>query len=435
MRKNDYVDNDLLYMPDYPLSKDIPGMTRLTAPMVIGTGDMWPLTWADDNDLYTGAGDNYAFGPAWSFMNFWKITGTPPGHDAICVNSLDFVKGLVKEEVKYSVKPAGVICVDGVLYLAVEDMLYHDGRYGNQINIGAWIITSADHGRTWSPVPDEEGRKFFTGRFASPHFLQFGRDYSGARDSYVYAYSCAGDDGGACWSAGDEMFLGRVPKDSILERAAWEFFGGEAGGHPKWVSELEQSVPVFRYPKKTGENEVVYNAGLGRYLLLNWAFIDCTNHRVGSRHSELTIFEAPDIWGPWALVYRELNWGYNCDYQPRLPTKWISPDGRTAWILSAGNFHRDGGRMHYGMVTSQVEFGTGNYGDIHPKNVPGIVRDVQATPLSDSEIKLSWIADVRAGFYCITRDGIRLADIGSEVRPQQFLDDKLENNRTYTYTI
>ena len=38
---------------------------------------------------------------------------------------------------------------------------------------------------------------FFTGRLASPHFIQFGQDYAGARDEYIYASFPAGDDGGS----------------------------------------------------------------------------------------------------------------------------------------------------------------------------------------------------------------------------------------------
>jgi len=35
---------------------------------------MWPITWAADDNLYAGAGDNLG-----SSMNFWRIEGLPPG--------------------------------------------------------------------------------------------------------------------------------------------------------------------------------------------------------------------------------------------------------------------------------------------------------------------------------------------------------------------
>lgn len=198
---------------------------------------MWPITWAADDNLYAGAGDNGGFLDYPQKMNFWRITGTPPDHDVSLVNPLDFVKDFMKADpsdpeipsnlVGATVKPAGVVSVDGVLYLAVEDMKYTSGRYGNQINLQTWIITSADYGKMWSkvPPPDSEKRAFLTGVFASPHFLQFGKDYSGTPDNYVYAYSCAGDDGVAAWSAGDRMYLARVPRDSILEGKHGSFMG------------------------------------------------------------------------------------------------------------------------------------------------------------------------------------------------------------------
>ena len=86
-----------------------------------------------------------------------------------------------------NLKSSAVLSVGGVLYWAVSCFNYGDDATFNRQRYGpAWIITSADGGVTWnqSATPTD----FFTGRLAAPRFVQFGRDYEGARDGYVYVY-------------------------------------------------------------------------------------------------------------------------------------------------------------------------------------------------------------------------------------------------------
>ncbi|UCF97757.1 MAG: DUF4185 domain-containing protein [Spirochaetaceae bacterium] len=425
--------------PQYAKSRDIVGMSFTSNELVIGTGDMWPMTWADDDAIYTAAGDNSGFLDHFQTMNFWRIDGNPPQHDITLVNTLDFLEGdgYDMETRIPSIKPAGVVCVDGVLYLAIEDMRYTQGRFGNQINLQSWIICSKDHGKTWSqaPIPGSPERKFLSGVFASPHFLQFGRDYAGALDDWVYAYSSADEDGVAAWSAGSFTYLARVPRSKILDRSAWQFFAGLSANNPVWSKKLEEARPVFSYSRKTGENEVVYHPVLRRFLLFNWAFIDCVNHLIGSRHSELSIFESENPWGPWFTVYVQRDWGFNCDYQPRLPTKWIDSKNCNAWLVSAGNFRRDGGRQHYALVATPVCFNTGDFGCLD-ENAYAIttIGDFVAEALSDTEIKLSWLPVHGVGFYRILRDGLKHKDIPPQY-PSRFIDKKLAPCESHRYEV
>jgi hypothetical protein len=211
--------------------------------------------------------------------------------------------------------------------------------------MNAWIVTSTDHGKTWKL--DATPTDFFTGRLASPHFVQFGKDYAGARDEYVYATFPAGDDGNSYWENGDSILLGRVPRYSILDRAAWEFYTGLKSGEPAWSADDTLAAPIFRYPRMTGENHVTYNAGLGRYLMGNYGFIDEEgNPRPYHQgpwpdsclRSQLTLFEAPEPWGPWSLFHRDDDWGTYGDYQPIFPTKWMSEDGKTLLMACSGSF-------------------------------------------------------------------------------------------------
>jgi hypothetical protein len=98
----------------------------------------------------------------------------------------------------------------------------------------------------------------------------------------------------------------------------------------------------------TGENHVSYNKGLRRYLMGNYSFLDPEGnprpyHAVGgwiesTLRSQLTLFEAPNPWGPWSLFYQDDNWGTYGDYQPSFPTKWMSEDGTTILMVSSGSF-------------------------------------------------------------------------------------------------
>lgn len=340
--------------PACPPSSLITGVTFDRFRCHRGDGDMWPITWADDGNLYGAAGDNTN-----SPMNFWKIVGGPT--DVFRGTGWSVYVELIDHKPidpkvycqqpdlhpKQGVKPAGLLCINGVLYLAVELHNYGDNpEFNRQHNVSAWIITSTDYGKTWNR--EATPLDSFTGRLASPHFLQFGQDYQGARDGYVYAYFPAADDGNSYWENGDCILLGRVPQYSLLQREAWEFYTGlAASGEPTWKADDRSAQPVFRYPRMTGENHVSYNKGIKRYLMGNYGFLDSDGnprpYHAGSfpdsaMRSQLTLFEAPEPWGPWSLFYQDDDWGTYGDYQPSFPTKWMSEDGRTMLMVSSGSF-------------------------------------------------------------------------------------------------
>ena len=154
------------------------------------------------------------------------------------------------------------------------------------------------------------------------------------------------EDGQSYWENNDALLLGRVPKEQLLEREAWEFFCSEDPGEPAWDKDERKAKPVFRYRKMTGSDHVAYNAGLGRYILGNYSFVDeelhpRPIHQMGypeSHISQLTLYEAPEPWGPWKLFYRDDDWGTYGDYQPNFPTQWMTEDGRIMYLISSGSW-------------------------------------------------------------------------------------------------
>ena len=110
-----------------------------------------------------------------------------------------------------------------------------------------------------------------------------------------------------------------------MKRAeAYEFFcGADGAGRPEWSPEFRRRRSVFRNPGRCFRPGAVYNPGLGRYLL-------CLMTRAGY----LGIFDAPEPWGPWTLAYVTEEFGPpETRFQPRIPAKWISPDGRAFHLV------------------------------------------------------------------------------------------------------
>src|SRR5205814_1263786 len=103
-----------------------------------------------------------------------------------------------------------------------------------------------------------------TTSFGCPTFLNFGKNYGGARDEYVYVYS---HDGASAYEPADRMVLARVPKDRIREPAAYEFFRElDVRNRPAWTKDMDARGAVFAHRDRCCRSTVSYDAGLKRYL-------------------------------------------------------------------------------------------------------------------------------------------------------------------------
>jgi hypothetical protein len=344
--------------PPFEKSDYITGVTA-EAPVHNRTGDMWALTWAADDAIYAGAGDNnpgegegtgFRGMPHWSPMNLWRVRDCPNPHvtpELIHNLPVDPKKYCQRPrtELENGIKPAGLLSIQGVLYLAVENLTSVDRpehpSFNRQENINGWIITSQDFGKTWDV--DATPQEFFRDRLSSPHFVQYGRDYADAPDNYVYAVFPGAIDGGSYWDDGDYLLLGRVPIADLLRRDRWEFWTGlDEAGKPKWHADDVLAKPIFNYPGFTAENHIAWNPGLRRFIMGNAGFygpdgqpLPYHNEPRGKYKSQLTVYEAANLWGPWRLFYRVDDWGTG-NYQPSFPTKWMSKDGREMIMVSSG---------------------------------------------------------------------------------------------------
>jgi hypothetical protein len=131
----------------------------------------------------------------------------------------------------------------------------------------AW---SGDRAKTWSYAPWK-----FTESFGCPTFLNFGRNYAGARDGYVYVYS----------HDSDSAYLPADTYNPTLKRYLW-------------CQVLPGDDPRF--------------------------------------HGGLGVYDAPEPWGPWTTAFFADPWDVGPGETASYPTKWMSADGRTIYLVFSG---------------------------------------------------------------------------------------------------
>lgn len=321
----------------------------------VSDGDLWPSCWSDDDALYAANGDGAGFGDEASDIVVDRITGTPEKNDleGTALASGDAV-GQVWSGDGFTRKPTGMLCVDGTIYLAVQDL-----RTDFNEAPAATIARSDDHGRTWTW--DTSAPMFANHVFTTIWFADYGKDAAEAPDArYAYAY---GLDGNWRDSFDDavpdptELFLARVPVDSVQDPATWEFYDAAPGAAaPTWTKDIAAKKPVLvddrvvhpsdpagasASPAVGGgqtvgahdlsvisQGGVTYLPALRRYVYTSW--------------TELTyeFYEAPQPWGPWTLFLSEDFGPYPWSdhryggYATTIPSKFLSDDDRTAWVQS-----------------------------------------------------------------------------------------------------
>lgn len=267
--------------------------------------DNWPITWADDDNLYTSWGDGKGFRPytdkkyslgvsriEGEFDNFRGINVASPSSSTSGGN-----KGP---------KASGMLMVDSKLYMWV--------RNTNNSTL-AW---SDDFSKSWN-----WGFKFINS-FGCPTFLNFGKNYEGSRDDYVYIYS---QDGPSAYESYDGIVLARVHRTKIKDKDSYRFFKGmDKKGKPIWTVDINQRMPIFKYDDHCLRLEVVYNSGIQRYLMtVAYDF-----------EGGWGIFDAPEPWGPWTTVFHTEKWDVEGTHGYRFPTKWIFNNGKTMYLVFSG---------------------------------------------------------------------------------------------------
>lgn len=311
--------------PPYPPSRQIRGITWDHPTSIVRKAlgsDNFAMTCGKDGKLYTVWGDGGGFGGSNAkgrvSLGVSQIDGSP--QHFVAQNIFGGINSKTKPN--FGGKSYGILSVAGTLYMWVGPGSAWEANTKTRL---AW---SKDNGKTW-----KLGEVFFGYKdgFSLPTFLNFGCDYAGSRDNYVYIYSYDASNG----SRGPytKINLARVPLNRIKKRSAYVFYNSkDAKGSPLWTRDISQRVPVFE-DRQGGAltPSVIYNPGIGRYLL-------AVPHGKPSRpYGGLGIFDSPEPWGPWTTVEYVDSWmGSTNLFYAVLPSKWISSDGLTLHLVFSG---------------------------------------------------------------------------------------------------
>jgi len=307
--------------------------------------DNWQLTWADDDHQYGAWGDGGGFGGSNRDgrvgLGYGRINGDWDNY-----RGFDVWGGKNAENpAQFSGKSWGTIAIGSVLYSWVIPDEPDTGGPRDHYRY-VQLARSTDHAAHWTR-PD--WRWWREDNLIIPTFLVYGKDNAGTRDGYVYSYFIRPQDVNVTHAAfglvvhkPGALFLARVPKDKLFTgRDAYEWFVGLNGSEPAWGL-LAAKKPVFENPEGTGWCvSASYNPGLRRYLL-------ATEHTV-SHSSVMSLFDAPEPWGPWTTVKywtskdrfgsrrpgSQLDWADNVFFFSFAP-KWFSPDGRSFTLVFTG---------------------------------------------------------------------------------------------------
>ena len=303
-----------------------------------GSGD-WGITWADDDHQYTAWGNGGGFGDVGPedkvFLGFARIEGDVDGHRAVNVwGGAD-----AENPAEFGGKAYSLLSIDGTLYT---------WRCGDTDGASSLdfqeLYRSVDHSATWRSTGVKFTQASFEGDdfgFYCPVFLQFGRDYDGARDDYVYMYAPNIQQNKSLYPQNPgELTLIRSPKAKVNVRSAYEFYAGlGADGEPVWTFDVDDRLPVFEDLENgvTQHVAVVYNSGLERYILT-------TEHGEHAK-GNIAIYDGPTPWGPWTTVefadsfgrFKTLDNGFMWVF----PSKWLSEDGKSFAMIYTGKGRND----------------------------------------------------------------------------------------------
>ena len=355
-------------------------------------GDTWYPTWASNDTLYSPwtDGSSTRLDGYREESNSWDSqTHNTTGQGVIIGNDpaslTAYSIGLYRSAAMpyHGRYPCGSLISNGVWYYGTY-CLDPNGqtKYGDKTYNWPWMGPfvgfrySKDYGHSWTECPHSPEKSLFgeTGlngypvKIGSPHFVDFGKNMQYSPDGKAYLVAHGADISDTkprfwndSWITGDQIYLLRVTPtiENINDRSKYEFFAGyDEKGKAIWSNDFEKMKPLLEWNNNMGCVTVTYNAPLKKYLMC------VTDGGNTCAKMNTYILESNQITGPWKIVTYLKDFGEQA-YFVNIPSKFISNDGKTAWLLYSGNFAPDWNGMkiianppgsHYGMVFQKVEF-------------------------------------------------------------------------------
>jgi len=372
-------------------SKELSGVYFLGYKSGYHYGDTWYPSWASNDTLYSPwtdgtskrlDGNDEGSGSGDGPQHNQTAQGVIVGNDPMKV--VAYSTGIYRSpsdpyQGRY---PCGSLIYNGVWYygtycLDPAGVTPYGGMMINWPWMGPFVgfRISKDYGRTWVETPHTPARSLFseTGKFGfpvkigSPHFVDFGRNmqYSPDGKAYMVAHGADTTDlkwrfWNDSWITGDQIYLLRVVPsvENINDPSKYEYYAGkDVSGKPLWTNDFKKIKPLIEWNNNMGCVTMTYDAPLKKYLMC----ITDGGNTCAKMHTY--ILESENITGDWKLVSYMKDFGEQA-YFVNIPSKFISRDGKTMWLLYSTNFAPDWNGMkilpnppggHYGMVFQKVE--------------------------------------------------------------------------------
>ena len=272
--------------------------------------DNWPIAWCGDGSQLTSFGDGWGFEPRVPeklSQGLARITGGPDDYQATNLRS---ETGERTGDGAKGAKASGLVSLGGRLLMAVRNT-------GN-----AQLVWSEDHGVTWT-----WGGKFATS-FGCPAILNVGQDNQDAPDGYVYLYS---QDAETAYEPAAGVVMARAPVADATDVNAYRYFAGMDDETPVFSAEVADRQPVIVRRAGCERLDVVWQQDLGRYLMT-------VSYGHGGGWG---IYDAPQPWGPWTMVWSTPNWGLGETHGYRLPLAWWGPGAEAFRLIFSGRNEYD----------------------------------------------------------------------------------------------
>jgi|GEM_PF-965556 len=320
-------------------------------------GDTFTNTWGDDGKLYLiiddtkGWNDSITQGRNFTFNT---LPDDPVRNNGQQINSMDAYGTMSQKQTdddgeRRAWKAGGVTSLNGTLYISVAPQVYgYDGNPQRARN--GSIIKSTDHGVTWinhlgetntAPPRTSSGAMFPSTKFANLVFIEHGKDGAAGPSAYKadqYLYAASFNE----WNNGDYYTLGRVLRtDDILNKNKWQFYKGpvvvtgiEPLSDSNWSSDIADVTAIYRNNGKVNFAEIRYVPGIQKYIFFNYYYVPMGD----SDHTVWDFYQSDTPWGPWSPFFTK---DFNGDgfYIPTAPSKWISADGTSLWLIFAGDYN------------------------------------------------------------------------------------------------
>jgi hypothetical protein len=345
--------------PELPADARIVWDPQSQMVQIAGTSecDSWTPTWAPDGNLYTAFGDCRPEGvPQKIGMGFGRISGAdaytvsfsaiPTGDPA---DWDDAALGAGVEAVgddSASHKPAGMLHDGSRLWYWIRNIsavgtgvrLKFSDNYDAATPTFTWV--------DWS-LPE----------IGYASFVQFGQGYNGGPADYVYAVvpmssSAVGSVSNSAYRLVPGFSLLRGSRRDLTLQANWEYFCGNSSS-PAWCASSAAATAIVFEPemKFTPRGGMSWNPGLRRFMLsLVYDPTPATPNEGTRFYGGLSVLVSSQPWGPWQTVFTSdsltwpggistlecgaTNWGSG--ERADIPTKYMSPDGRTFYLFSSG---------------------------------------------------------------------------------------------------